>query len=55
MSLVLLFNTVQTLSVNEMAGQTGLGIPDVLRSVKVGECGHFTFGVIDIVISNLSP
>ncbi|KAG2177587.1 hypothetical protein INT44_008099 [Umbelopsis vinacea] len=34
MALVLLFNTVQKLSVNEMAAQTGLTIPDVLRSVK---------------------
>lgn len=55
MSLVLLFNNVHTLSVKEMAGQTGLSIPDVLRSVKVGECGYFTLGVIGIVILNLSP
>ncbi|KAI8582431.1 hypothetical protein K450DRAFT_227154 [Umbelopsis ramanniana AG] len=34
MALVLLFNTVQSLSVKEMAAQTGLTIPDVLRSVK---------------------
>jgi hypothetical protein len=35
MSLVLLFNTVQSLSVKDMAGQTGLTVPEVLRSVKV--------------------
>ncbi|KAH8552618.1 Cullin [Umbelopsis sp. PMI_123] len=34
MSLVLLFNTVQSLSVKDMAGQTGLTVPEVLRSVK---------------------
>ncbi|GAB5592584.1 hypothetical protein Unana1_07484 [Umbelopsis nana] len=34
MTLVLLFNTVQILSIKDMAAQTGLNVPEVLRSVK---------------------
>jgi hypothetical protein len=35
MTLILLFNTVNSLTIKEMAGQTGLTISDILRSVKV--------------------
>jgi hypothetical protein len=35
MTLVLLFNTVQILSIKDIAAQTGLNVPEVLRSVKV--------------------
>jgi DNA-binding MarR family transcriptional regulator len=35
MTLILLFNTVNSLTIKEMAVQTGLTISDILRSVKV--------------------